>query len=312
MRVVPLPSVSTSEFEKLFDQEVENWKKALFWDHRPTINLLRRQIRSRSLPGHALVTAQGILAGYSYYVVDHPIGYIGNLYVAPGWSTPENYGQLLAETLFSLRSWGSVRRIECQLVSFNCNFTPLFRQEGFSILKRYFLSLSVGELSGHSAGNGGPAGFSVQPWDERLFDAAAQVVYDSFRGSPDEKLCHDYQTPTGCSRFLHNLVRGPGCGSFTPETSYFVLDKRGHVCAAIITSRIGRGTGMIPQISVRRRDQRKGLGSWLLRTYFQVAQEGDLHRITLSVSQSNRAAHRLYSRLGFRPAKEFHAFLWET
>ena len=312
MRVVPLSGISTSKFETLFDQEVQNWKRELFWDYRPTINLLRRQIRSRSLPGHALMTAQGVLAGYSYYVVDHPIGYIGNLFVGSGWNAPENYAQLLEETLFSLRTWGGVQRIECQLVPFNCNLTPLFRHQAFSVLKRYFLSLSVPGLSAHGAGNGGPAGFSIQAWDERLFDAAAQVVYDSFRGSPDEKLCHDYQTPTGCSRFLQNLVRGPGCGSFSPKTSYIVSDEKGQVCAVIITSRIGPGTGMIPQISVRRRDQGKGLGSWLLRTYFEVARESDLQRITLSVSQSNRAAHRLYSRLGFRPNREFHAFLWET
>lgn len=312
VQVVPLSGVSVAEFESLFEQEIRNWRRELFWDYRPTISLIRRQIRSRCLPGHAIVSSRGVLAGYSYYLIDRLIGAIGNLYVAPEWNTSENYDQLLRETLFSLRSWGNVQQIECQLVPFNCNLIPLFRQHGFSIVKRYFLSLSVVELNWQPAVEHAPDGFSIQPWKEHFHDAVAEIVHDSFQGSPDEKLCHDYQTPSGCSRFLQNLVRGPGCGVFTPESSYLALDQQKQVCAVIITSRIGPGIGMIPQLSVRRRDQRKGLGSWLLRTYFRVAQREGLQRITLSVSEPNRVACQLYDRLGFRPTQTFHAFLWEA
>jgi len=113
----------------------------------------------------------------------------------------------------------------------------------------------------------------------------------------------------GCIRFLNNLVKHPGCGTFSPQTSYVVLDSEEQVCGVLLTSKISPDTGMIPQISVRNDCQGKGIGSYLLRTYFKDARESGLERITLSVSEANEGACRLYDRLGFQKTRDFHAFV---
>ncbi len=138
------------------------------------------------------------------------------------------------------------------------------------------------------------------------------MICNSYQGSTDFKLCHDYQSREGCIRFLNNLVKHPGCGTFSPQTSYIVLDSEEQACGVLLTSKISPDTGMIPQISVRNDCQGKGIGSFLLRTYFKDARESGLERITLSVSEANEGACQLYDHLGFQKTRDFHAFVRES
>ncbi len=138
------------------------------------------------------------------------------------------------------------------------------------------------------------------------------MICNSYQGSTDYKLCHDYQSREGCIRFLNNLVKHPGCGTFSPQNSYIVLDSEEQACGVLLTSKISPDTGMIPQISVRSDCQGKGIGSYLLRTFFKDARESGLERITLSVSESNEGACRLYDRLGFQKIRDFHAFVRDS
>ena len=49
----------------------------------------------------------------------------------------------------------------------------------------------------------------------------------------------------------------------------------------------------------------------LMRSYLQTAKQAGLKRTTLSVSEANTKAFMLYSKLGFKPMKEFHAYVWQ-
>lgn len=309
MDAVRLTEIDSEQLEDVFQQEIRNWREELDWDYQPAVSLIRKYISSHSLAGWAIRNDQGRLSGYSYYVVNHPVGYIGNIYVRTECATPATYSQLLGMTLDSLSSRTKIQRIESQLFAFNYDLAPLFESHGFVAVERHFLSLCLHQSKNEPWKAGEFQDFRISKWEKRFLNPAADVIYNSYLDSPDRMLCYDYQSPEGCTRFLRDLISHPSCGIFTPETSWIALDSDGELCAILLTSKIGPKTGMIPQISVRCDCQGMGIGSNLLTRYFQEAQQSGLDQITLSVSDANQKAHQLYLRLGFQKQKGFHAFV---
>jgi ribosomal protein S18 acetylase RimI-like enzyme len=316
MQVLTLADVPINGLDVVLASEAKYWAEELFWDYRPAIGLIRKYVAAQSLPGFALCSSEGLVAGYCYYVVDSipelsgvsPTGYIGNVYIMPQWASSRGYGLLVSRAAQALWSQKLVDRIESQVFNFNCDLAPLFKDQGFEALDRHFMLLDLEETATPQSAE--KRGFHIVPWNRNYFLAAAEVIYDSYLASSDRLLCRDYQTLEGCRRFLRNLVDNPGCGQFLSETSTLALNGRSEVAAVLITSQISEGTGMIPQISVRRRFQGKGLGTWLLKDYFEKARKKSFKRIALSVSEANRGAYDLYRRLGFYSRKDFHAFIW--
>ena len=311
MDIVALSQVNSQDLESIFQQEIQCWKDELFWDYQPAVSVIKQYISSRSLSGWAIKTGSGALSGYSYYVINEPVAYIGNLYVRSEYANAAVYAELLNRILHSLRTGKQIRRIESQIFAFNCDLVPLFEEHEFTAIKRHFLLLPLDQPQEGKKLRIQP-NFRVSGWENRFFIPVADVICNSYRGSTDYQLCHDYQSREGCIRFLNNLVKHPGCGTFSPQTSYVVRNPEDQVCGVLLTSKISPDTGMIPQISVRSDCQGKGIGSYLLRTYFKDARESGLERITLSVSEANEGACRLYSRLGFQKTRDFHAFVRES
>lgn len=308
MEIFPLAEAPLEEMDRIFEEETRRWEQELYWDYRSAAALIRRYIHRRTLPGFILRNSpQGEVLGYAYYVIDHPVGYIGNLYVRNDSARPELYRRLLHRTVSTLIQWGHVDRIECQVFPFNCNLVPLFREEHFLARRRYFLTALTEQFREFTPAEGP---YRIVPWDPKLTEAAAAAIYDSYCGSPDFELCQDYQSLPGCLKYLRNLVDNAGCGTFVAETSRLALDPSGRVCGVLLTSLISAETGMIPQISIRRDCQGQGLGSRLLKAYLQEARNRGLKRVTLSVSEANQGAFQLYRRVGFEINKVFHAFIW--
>ena len=307
MNVTPLTQTQLHRLGPVLDEEVECWRRDLFWDYGPSVDLIRRFVSSQSLPGFVLSDSSDVV-GYTYYVINQPVGFIGDLFVKASHAGLSSYRVLLHRALAVLREIPVVSRIECQIFPFNTDVAPLFLEAGFEARKRYFLNRTVSGGDGAQLTDQG-LGCAIRPWDRGFFDEGARVVYDSYLNSPDHELCFDYQSLEGCARFLRNLVDNPGCGDFFQEGSFVALDEEGRVCGLIVTTRISEHTGMVPQISVRRDWQGRGVGTGLMRLYFQKASQHALKRVTLSVSAENRGAYDLYRRLGFSQAKTFHAFV---
>ncbi len=309
MQVLPLAVASPAVLEQVFAEELEDWQAQLSWDYSSAVALIKRHISCRSLPGFFL-TDGSVAAGYCYYVVAPPLGYLGNVYVIHDYASQSAYELLITNALRALQAHPDVRRIESQVFGFNCDVSPIMMREHFAALRRYFMTLPLNPKPFSDEEYAHPRGFRLLQWDRGYFLPAADTIYDSYSVSPDYEMCYDYQSREGCVRFLRNLVDNPGCGRFSPETSRIALDASGRVSGVLITSLISRGTGMIPQVSIRRESQGKGLGTALLSRYFEAAKERELTKVTLSVSAQNAKAHHLYSRLGFRETKEFYAFIW--
>lgn len=310
MHVAPLSEVPITSLGALFEEEIESWQHRLYWDYRPSAELIKRFVAARSLPGFALCDGQGRLIGYSYHIASRPVGFIGDVFVTAEFVSERAYQMLLDEAFRSLQAWQGVVRIESQIFPLNFELAPLFRSLGFEAEERFFLTLDLSQ--GEPWPEPDPTGLPcrIVTWSDQHFEGAADVIFDAYYDSPDFRICYDYQSRQGCARFLKNLIDNPGCGTFQKESSLVAIDPEGRVCAALVTSIISPGTGMIPQVSVRRDYQGKGIGSLLMKLYFRRASEAGLARITLSVSKANRRAVDLYHRLGFSQDQAFHAFVW--
>ncbi len=307
MQVVPLLGIDGGELARVLDEEVECWQQKLNWDFRANARMILECASSRLLAGQALKTDSGKVVGYCYHLAEGSVGYVGDVFVQREHASLPNYDRLLSPTLQALLRRVGLRRIECQFVPFNCEVAEVFQREGFRTVNRRFLTRSLQE---RDTGQAPPPGSTILPWSSPLLRAAAEVMCDSYRGSPDFELSSDYQTLRGCLRFLRNLVRTSGCGRFCGRTSLIGVDERGAVVAALLASRIGPGTGMVPQLSVRRSHQGKGWGTTLLRNHFARSLEAGLNQTVLCVSDWNEGALRLYRRLGFQELVRFQAFTW--
>jgi len=312
MQIISLRDCSTEKLNPLFEEEIHHWANSIYWDYRSTLNVIKGFILAKSLPGYVLLSGDDVI-GYSYYVVDRPVSFIGGLYVMDEKAGPDPYAILLQRTAETVTAVPGVERVETQLFEFNYPFRSLFAACGFSALRRHFL---VCDLAGalvpgsEDLGLGKPA-WQFTQWQDKFIGSASEVIYDSYRGSFDSTICWDYQTRQGCLRFVRNLIENPACGRFFGEDTLVAVDAKGQVCGILLGTRIGSETAMIPQISIRRECQGRGLGSAMINTYLARCREKGLARVTLSVSEGNDRAFRLYLRKGFEILKTFHAFIWE-
>ncbi|GAB4238019.1 MAG: hypothetical protein Kow00109_12220 [Acidobacteriota bacterium] len=310
MRLQPLQSCTPSQLAALWDEEERYWSEELFWDYRPTREVLERYVGARLLPGFALVEGDEV-CGYTYFVADAPVAFVGNLYVRDAAAGPSSYGLLIEACARYLQSRSDLRRVEMQVFEFNFPFSSVWMGLGFRPVPRRFM---VCELSGENAAPTPPElppQWEIVTWRPSLLDAVAHVVYDSYVQSPDAQICWDYRTPTGCRRFLSNIIANPACGRFSADETRLLLDPQGNVAAILLATRINPDTGMIPQISVLRRYQGRGLGGTLLLDYLRLCRRHGLARVALSVSEENRRAWGLYERVGFRTHRPFHALIWD-
>ncbi|MHB8392226.1 MAG: GNAT family N-acetyltransferase, partial [Acidobacteriaceae bacterium] len=78
-----------------------------------------------------------------------------------------------------------------------------------------------------------------------------------------------------------------------------------------LCSRVSAGVGHVTQVCVPPEFQRRGVGENLLQHCAASLRAGGCHAVTLTVTEQNASAVRLYRRLGYRVQHRFDAMLWE-
>lgn len=308
--LAPLAGTPVRALEDLFREQLACWDNVLSWDYSPTLEVIKKFVGASSLPGFAARLPDGSICGYTYYVIDHPVAYIGDVFVTAAHADKGIYERLIDEVVDHLTKQRRIERIESQAFDFNYSFHRVFGKHGFHSIKRYFLEFSVADWEPEDYVDLSNDAVRIVAWQDKFLLPASEVIFDGYRFSHDRKLCHDYQSLKGCLRFLRNLIENPGCGRFSKEETLVAIDRSDRVCGVLLATRTRSDTGMIPQISICRDQQGKGIGTRLMRTYLNSAGQSRLRRITLSVSEGNERAYRLYEKLGFRIRKTFHAYIW--
>ena len=168
------------------------------------------------------------------------------------------------------------------------------------------------EQASHPAGRLRCPGLELRRWAESDLAPAARLIATSYQGHLDSHINEQYRTAAGSQRFLHNIVRFPGCGYFDPESSFALVQPGSDDLAGLLLcSRVREDVGHVTQICVAPEYRGRGLGRLLMvECALSLAKRG-FSLLTLTVTASNRKAVSLYEWLGFRGTHRFDAMVWD-
>jgi ribosomal protein S18 acetylase RimI-like enzyme len=310
MQIVDLRTLYSRSLEGLFREETRHWREELRWDYRASIDLIRKFIDSRVLGGFAALE-KNQPTGYGFYVLEDHKGLIGGLFVSSQCAQEETTQALLTEMLGALRATPRLERIEAQLMPFGSELDPAFLSQHFRLHTRQFMLLSLAEAN--LCGDPLSPGLRIEPWSDRAFEQAAQLIQLAYADHVDGRINDQYRSEAGSLKFLRNIVLLPGCGQFLPEASFLMRPATGdRPVGMILTSTVAEGVGHTTQICVMPGHQGHGIGRQLMEQSIQALRRRHYESLSLTVTATNERAVQLYEHLGFRTVKTFAAGVWQA
>src|SRR5262249_2761641 len=128
--------------------------------------------------------------------------------------------QLLRHLIELLRHSPGIDRIECQLLLHPHGLhAEIFREAGFKLFRRLFMELDLTLFERSIPRPLLPEGLTLSAWRENDFHPAGYLIADAYNGHLDSFINDQYRSVGGSLRFLHNIVRFPGCGIFDARSS---------------------------------------------------------------------------------------------
>ena len=313
MEILDLRHFSSADLRPLLEEEAAVWSHLLSWDYSGSTEMVLRYLDSKILPGYAAVD-RGRVLGYSFFVYEASKGVIGDLFVASGAtsSSAESVeAQLLKHSIETLQQSPGIHRAETQLLLHpSGQVTGPFLASGFHRYPRLFMVADV-------AGNYAPAPtinseIELRPWTEGDYQPTAPLITACYRDHVDAEINDQYRSVNGSLRFLHNIVRFPGCGQFDPGSSFVAYNRALQMLVGVILcSKIRYDAGHVTQVCVLPEYRSHGIGNALIHHAVAALRAQGLTQLTLTVTQANADAVHLYERLGFVTRHTFDAFVWE-
>jgi len=312
VEILDLRHFSSMDLRPLLDQEIESWGQLLSWDYTNSAEMILRYVDSKILPGYAAVD-RGRIVGYSFFVYEGHKGVVGDLFVGDSpqeLSSKEIEMDLLKHVIETLQQSPGIHRVEAQLLAHESGTVMApFTVQGFQRHSRVFMMVPLQKPAKPISL---PAGLEIRSWAEHDYQMAAAVITAAYRGHVDSEINDQYRTLSGSLRFLNNIVRFPGCGTFDPESSFAVFHQKAKsMVGLILCSRVRQDVGHITQICVLPEFRSQGIGVALLDAAMNNLQRRGFSQLSLTVTQANETAIRLYRRFGFETLKVFDAFVWE-
>jgi ribosomal protein S18 acetylase RimI-like enzyme len=312
IEVLDLRHFSSRQLRPLLELEAELWRTRLHWDYRSSTELLLQYLESRILQGFVALD-RGRVCGYTFCVYEGTKAVIGDAFASTASRAPDpaTTRLLLTHVIEMLRNSPAVDRVESQLLLFDAGeFVDLFRGPEFTVYPRLFLELNLGKVSSNAAV---PPELDLSPWAAQDYQSAAELIHACYQGHTDARINDQYRSLHGSLRFLHNIVRFPGCGVFEPSYSWILRDRVSRaMLGMVLVSRVGDRVGHITQICISPAQRNRGLGKLLLTRCASALRTAGFEAVTLTVTESNADAVRLYDRFGFTAIHRFDAMVLET
>lgn len=319
LEILDLRHFSGPLLRPLLEAEGALWHERLHWDYAASARLLMQYLDSHMLPGYAALDC-GKVTGYAFCVYEESKAVIGDVFALPGMpgvganarSEPHHIEETLLRHLFeTLQHSPQVDRIESQLLLHPTGVHgPAFEEAGFSMYRRLFM---VQQLAGRpiEARPELPRELEMRNWREDDLAAAGHLISDAYADHPDSLINDQYRSAHGSLRFLHNIVRYSGCGVFAQQVSHIVLERgTREMVALVLGSRVSAQSGHITQICVQPRYRRFGLGRMLLNVAAEGFRQLGVSEISLTVTEANSNAIRLYLSEGYECRHKFDAAVW--
>jgi len=313
MEILDLRHFSSADLRPLLEDEIAMWGRLLSWDYATSAEMILRYMDAKILPGYAAIE-RGSIFGYSFFVYEQNKGVIGDLFVRNGARDSDRHEveeRLLTHVIETLQQSPGIHRVEAQLLAHQAGEVARpFLQQGFSRHPRVFMNFDIG----HHPQTAPPISpeFEIRPWSEQEYQSAAAVITAAYRGHVDSEINDQYRTLSGSLRFLNNIVRFPGCGTFDPAASFVVHERRKHLLVGLILcSQVRPDVGHITQVCVLPEYRSAGLGEAMLAASTKNLRGRGFRFISLTVTEANDRAIALYKRIGFESTRVFDAFVWE-
>jgi ribosomal protein S18 acetylase RimI-like enzyme len=311
LEMLDLRHFTGRQLSSLLAAECRVWRERLRWDFSGSATLLEQYIDARVLPGIAALD-RGRIVGYAFCIYEGHKAIVGDSFAVEtrDADAATNTRAVLGNLLEMLDHSPGLHRIESQLLLFpDGEIDAAFRERDYQLHRRLFMErdlIASPPLPAAASADG------IDLWDAECYQPTAELIQSAYRNNTDAEINDQYRTLHGTLRFLHNIVRFPGCGAFDPDCSFVARQspptRSGNdLHGAILVSRISPSVAHIAQLCVHPEARRLGLGERLIqRALAQLAVNGYTHA-TLTVTESNQDAVRLYRRLDFVPTHFFHA-----
>jgi len=327
LEILDIRHFNARQLRPLLEQEAVAWEKRLRWDYKSSTELLLTYLDSHVLPGFVALD-RGKVCGFTFCVYEGQKAVVGDAYAVPTTNkTPAEITRiLLVHLLEVLVHAPNISRIESQLLLYDEGLNnAVFTEHGFHIYPRLFMECELKTLSlnGSSGGNGSgayaprrpaslPTNLQVRHWEQQFYQTSAELIHDSYTGHIDSRINDQYRSLHGSLRFLHNIVRFPGCGVFDETASWVLFDtETGQMLGLVLCSRVAPRVAHITQLCISPKVRGTGLARSLMHHTMDHLMASGYEAITLTVTEGNEAAVRLYEDLNFATRHRFDAMVCE-
>jgi ribosomal protein S18 acetylase RimI-like enzyme len=320
--ILDLRHFSANSLRPVLEREIELWNERLHWDYRASADLLLQYLDSRVLPGYVAIE-DGRVSGYVFCIYEQNKAVIGDAFAIPGRDgtpSPRDVEIRLLDHLVELLTHSpGVDRIESQLLLHpSGTHASVFLRNGFEMFSRLFMERALTaepspmEAGGQAARRGLPTGLELRAWRDEDFTPAGRLIAAAYEGHLDSRINDQYRSVAGSLRFLHNVVRFPGCGVFDGASSrVFVKTGTRELAGMLLCSRVRSDVAHITQICVAPEFRGVGLGTMLLDASAAELRRRRYSRLTLTVTEGNAEAVSLYFTQRFDTKHTFDAMVWE-
>ncbi len=310
--ILDLRHFSARQLRTLLEHEAQIWRRRLRWDYQGSTELLLEYLDSRTLPGFVALD-HGRLCGYAFCIYEDYKAVIGDAYASLGDEADslQVTKTLLYHLIQMLRHSPGIERIESQLMLYpSGTIDDVFLAAGFRLFPRRLLERSLEQRAVPILV---PEDLELASWSAGDFTPAAELIHRSYIGHIDAQVNDQYCSMQGSLRFLHNIVRFPGCGVFDEMSSWVLRRRQDRSLAGIVLcSDVGEHVRHVTQLCVAPEHRGRGLGEALMRQSFASLAGTGTQAVTLTVTEANRQAMRLYDALGFTTRHHFEAMVFDA
>ena len=316
IEILDLRHFAAPVLRPVLDVEGELWRQRLHWDYHTSARLLMQYLDNHLLPGYAALEA-GQITGYIFCVYEETKAVIGDVFAMSSSSSEGGSAHEVEETLLkhlfeTLLNSPQLDRIESQLLLHpSGSHAAIFRKAGFQIFRRLFMVQPLRGLWTPPRMDL-PGELEIRLWRDEDLNSAGKLISEAYRDHPDSMINDQYRSVYGSQRFLHNIVRYSGCGTFSAPVSHVVIERHSReMIALVLGSRVSPESGHITQVCVHPTYRRQGLARMLLSVAAFHFMRLGATEISLTVTESNSEAIDLYRSEGYTCPHSFDAAVWQ-
>jgi ribosomal protein S18 acetylase RimI-like enzyme len=314
LEILDLRHFSARQLRPLLETESRIWQERLRWNYQSSTELLLQYLDSRILPGFVALD-RGRICGFTFCVYEGQKAVVGDAFAIANDPTQvlQITQSLLHQLLQLLQHSPGIQRVESQLLLYDASsIDEPFLAAGFTMYPRLFMEYDLPRPSPSQPLQllNLPPQIELVSWSPDHYQAAAELIHESYLGHIDARINDQYCSLHGSLRFLHNIVRFPGCGVFDPDASWVLRERRtGALIGMLLCSRVADDVAHITQLCVATPYRGQRLGIALLQHCIRHLTRSGFAAITLTVTEANHQAVKLYQDSGFCVRHRFDAMV---